>query len=91
VGLEALPAVWEYGDGEVGVLQAASLVFDGAACCVGAAAQVSRVWEDVLGAISVVSAGELVCAGGASVCPGPLAACEDVLAPDGGVSEIVDW
>ena len=43
LGLEALPAVWEYGDGEVGVLQAASLVFDGAASCASAAAYVQWV------------------------------------------------
>ncbi len=40
LGLEALPAVWEDGDGEVGVLPAASVVFDGAACCASAAAYV---------------------------------------------------
>jgi hypothetical protein len=40
LGLEALPTVWEYGDGEVGVLPAASVVFDGAASCASSAAYV---------------------------------------------------
>ena len=90
LGLETLPAVWEYGDGEVGVLPAASVVFDGAASCAGAATHVPWVQKDVLGAVSLVGAGELVCARGASVCHRPLDAWQDVVAANGGVYEVVD-
>ncbi len=38
LGLEVLRAVWEHGDGQVGRLCAASVVFGGAAPGVGAAA-----------------------------------------------------
>ena len=39
VGMEAMFALWEPGDGEVGALQATSVVFGGAALCASTAAQ----------------------------------------------------
>jgi hypothetical protein len=39
VGLEAVSALWESGDGEVGILRTTSVVFGGAALCAGTAAQ----------------------------------------------------
>jgi len=90
VGMEAVSALWEPGDGEVGALRATSVVFGGAALCASTAAQMPWVWGDILGAFSVVGAGKLVCSGGASVCDRSLAAWQDILAAHGRVCAVVD-
>src|SRR5439155_8567829 len=74
VGLAPLPLVWRDADAQVGWLHPPPVDAGRAAGGAGAAALVRTVPADVLGAVPLAGAGELVCAGGPSVCPRPLAA-----------------
>ena len=85
LGLEAMSALWKYGDGEVGILSPQTVVFERAPRGKGTTSSMPSVPEELFGDIAVAETGQLVCPGSPSLCYRPLATWGDIVATDGRV------
>jgi hypothetical protein len=89
MGLEAVSALREHGDSQMGILYTEALDVERSARGEGATASVPGVPEELCRDITADEAGELVWSGGTALCHRSLATWGDLVATDGGVVTIV--